>query len=309
LAGVGKFPCAFLTQKERDSESGLDYFLARYYSSAQGRFTSADAFGGSLLNPQTLNLYSYVQGNPLRYVDPFGHFAEDPDDKGGRPRGARDPSRDDLRHPFKGLKQDSNFKPVKTPEVPGGVAYESPGGPPIHLKAKPPGGFFSRLGGKIAGGFRWFGRALGLVHVASQLADPSDYPGGHHGTVGGSLADLPPQRILDTFLNGEVKVEELGRDEIFFRVFSLPQFMRGSYLTSTEYTSSFGAIRELALDPALTPNQATQIVTVVVPGGTVVYRGRAAPQGSLSGGGSQIYVPGAAGNPAIQWKNQRPIGQ
>jgi RHS repeat-associated protein len=32
------------TQKERDTESGLDYFLARYYSGAQGRFTSPDPF-------------------------------------------------------------------------------------------------------------------------------------------------------------------------------------------------------------------------------------------------------------------------
>lgn len=30
------------TQKERDAESGLDYFGARYYSSPQGRFTSVD---------------------------------------------------------------------------------------------------------------------------------------------------------------------------------------------------------------------------------------------------------------------------
>ena len=200
-----------------------------------------------------------------------------------------------------------DFRPVKTPEVPGGISYETPGEPPIHLKSKPLG-IFSRFGRGIAGGLRWFGRALGLVHVVNELAYPNDYPGGHHGTVGGPVADLPPQKILDTFLNSEVKVEELERDEIFFRVFSLPQFMRGGYLTSTEYTSSFEAIRELALDPAITPNQATDIVTVVVPSGTLVYRGRAAPQGSLAGGGSQVFVPGAAGNPAIKWVNPRPIG-
>ncbi len=34
------------TQKERDNETGLDYFLARYYSSTQGRFTSPDEFSG-----------------------------------------------------------------------------------------------------------------------------------------------------------------------------------------------------------------------------------------------------------------------
>ena len=64
------------TQKERDSESGLDYFLARYYSSAQGRFTSIDtvlAFG----NPQSLNRYQYGFNSPLRYVDPDGNVSLD----------------------------------------------------------------------------------------------------------------------------------------------------------------------------------------------------------------------------------------
>jgi RHS repeat-associated protein len=71
------------TGKERDSETGLDYFGARYMSSAQGRFTSPDSAADEILsvpipyadlqNPQSLNLYSYVQNNPLRYTDPDGH--------------------------------------------------------------------------------------------------------------------------------------------------------------------------------------------------------------------------------------------
>lgn len=43
------------TSKERDSETGLDYFASRYFASSQGRFTSADSLVGSLMNPQTLN--------------------------------------------------------------------------------------------------------------------------------------------------------------------------------------------------------------------------------------------------------------
>ncbi len=65
------------TGKIRDGETGLDYFQARYYASTQGRFTSADSFGGRLTNPQTLNLYAYVLNNPLKYIDPTGHFAQD----------------------------------------------------------------------------------------------------------------------------------------------------------------------------------------------------------------------------------------
>jgi RHS repeat-associated protein len=62
------------TQKERDSETRLDYFQARYYSSAQGRFTSADNFLNDTNNiaPSSWNLYTYVRNNPLRYTDPTG---------------------------------------------------------------------------------------------------------------------------------------------------------------------------------------------------------------------------------------------
>jgi len=70
------------TSNERDNETGLDYFGARYYASAQGRFTSADSYGGRLVNPQTLNLYAYVRNNPLKYVDPTGHEDENLKKKG-----------------------------------------------------------------------------------------------------------------------------------------------------------------------------------------------------------------------------------
>ncbi len=63
----------FLTQKERDIETGLDYFEARYYASTQGRFTGADNPGFSDgTDPQTWNLYAYTANNPLRRVDPDG---------------------------------------------------------------------------------------------------------------------------------------------------------------------------------------------------------------------------------------------
>jgi RHS repeat-associated protein len=65
------------TGKERDAETGLDYFGARYMSSAQGRFASPDAAGPDLTNPQTFNKYRYALNNPLRYVDPNGLYEED----------------------------------------------------------------------------------------------------------------------------------------------------------------------------------------------------------------------------------------
>jgi RHS repeat-associated protein len=62
------------TSKERDNETGLDYFGARYYASTQGRFTSADNIAFSKgTNPQNWNLYAYTSNNPLARVDPDGH--------------------------------------------------------------------------------------------------------------------------------------------------------------------------------------------------------------------------------------------
>jgi RHS repeat-associated protein len=70
------------TAKERDTESGLDMFGARYYGSSLGRFMTPDwaakptavpyaMFG----DPQSLNLYSYVRNNPTTTRDPDGHDA------------------------------------------------------------------------------------------------------------------------------------------------------------------------------------------------------------------------------------------
>jgi RHS repeat-associated protein len=67
------------TGKERDTESGLDNFGARYDASSMGRFMSADQLGPGQHpgNPQSWNLYSYVLNNPLKLVDPSGKFTCD----------------------------------------------------------------------------------------------------------------------------------------------------------------------------------------------------------------------------------------
>ncbi len=62
------------TGKERDAESGLDYFGARYYGSSLSRFTSPDVPLNDQYaqDPQSWNLYSYVRNNPLSNIDPNG---------------------------------------------------------------------------------------------------------------------------------------------------------------------------------------------------------------------------------------------
>jgi RHS repeat-associated protein len=65
------------TGKDRDNETGFDWFEIRHMSGAQGRFQSVDPgnAGASLGNPQTWNAYSYVGNNPLSYTDPSGEVA------------------------------------------------------------------------------------------------------------------------------------------------------------------------------------------------------------------------------------------
>lgn len=72
------------TGKERDSESGLDYFGARYFNSNQGRWLSPDWSDtpdaipyANLSDPQSLNLYGYVHDNPVNRLDPDGHCCSD----------------------------------------------------------------------------------------------------------------------------------------------------------------------------------------------------------------------------------------
>jgi RHS repeat-associated protein len=79
--GYGDPSPLHFTGKERDAESGLDYFGARYYGSNMGRFMSPDWAAkaepvpyAKLENPQTLNLYAYVGNNPLSRADPTGHY-------------------------------------------------------------------------------------------------------------------------------------------------------------------------------------------------------------------------------------------
>ena len=60
------------TGQEEDSETGLYTYGARYYDPVLGRFISPDSIIPDVFNPQSLNRYSYVLNNPLKYIDPTG---------------------------------------------------------------------------------------------------------------------------------------------------------------------------------------------------------------------------------------------
>lgn len=74
---AGTTPTTFnFTGQRKDSGSGLLFYNARWYDPLVGRFLQADTLVPSPGNPQSLNRYSYVLNNPLKYRDPSGHWLE-----------------------------------------------------------------------------------------------------------------------------------------------------------------------------------------------------------------------------------------
>jgi RHS repeat-associated protein len=72
------------TGKERDDETGLYYYGARYYAAWLGRWTSADPLGIGADGP---GLYNYVRGSPVTLTDPNGAEGKDPNEQGWWRRG------------------------------------------------------------------------------------------------------------------------------------------------------------------------------------------------------------------------------
>ena len=66
-----------------DDTTGLQYLRARWYDPSMGRFMGEDTYQGEIANPLTLNWYTYVSNNPLKYVDPSGHMHQAGSGSGG----------------------------------------------------------------------------------------------------------------------------------------------------------------------------------------------------------------------------------
>ena len=110
------------TGKERDAESGNDYFGARYYASSMGRFMSPDWSAkvepvpySKLDDPQTLNLYAYVGNNPMIRLDADGH--QQGPDRFGCSEGQQDCNTDQQKKPDPPPTQPPNGDPTLPTEV------------------------------------------------------------------------------------------------------------------------------------------------------------------------------------------------
>jgi RHS repeat-associated protein len=65
------------TGQRLDNSTGLMYYRARYYASYLNRWLSPDTIVPDPKNPQSLNRYAYTLNNPVKYIDPTGHFSRD----------------------------------------------------------------------------------------------------------------------------------------------------------------------------------------------------------------------------------------
>ena len=80
MRGDLKTDIGYTGQREDVSINAM-FYRARFYAPSLGRFLSADTIVPQAGNPQSLNRYSYVHNNPVRYTDPSGHCTPSEDGK------------------------------------------------------------------------------------------------------------------------------------------------------------------------------------------------------------------------------------
>ena len=102
--------------------------------------------------------------------------------------------------------------------------------------------------------------------------------------------------IAETFRSGSYTATTLSENTTFYRVYGGNAGKVGSYMSRTLQNGGMQSQIDLALNP-LWGNTAEYVTEVVVPKGTTIYEGAAAPQdinggaGQLLGGGNQVYIP------------------
>jgi RHS repeat-associated protein len=111
----------------RDSATGLDYAVNRYYSSGTGRFLSADPYqaSGGPADPQSWNHYAYVQNDPINWRDSSGTNLENPD---GSAREGRVPGGGGGLGSYSGYGSEGTSYTYFGPTLGGGVLAPGSGG-------------------------------------------------------------------------------------------------------------------------------------------------------------------------------------
>jgi len=251
---------------------GLDFFGARYFSGAQGRFTSpdkpfADQHPG---DPQSWNLYSYVRNNPLKFTDPNGHLC--------------------LFGKIGSCSQPSVTSTVSYPEVP---LYGSNGGNAATILSS-----VHDSAGPVVNGLAVLTPAVPLIAAgAAAAAVASAATVATVGTAGVAAAESPQGQqaiagLLPAAQNGvqwagEITTSVTQSATTMFRVWGGASQQAGAWLTPNMPASPSAAISSLSLPLG---NAAQFVSQVTVPAGTLIQSGTAAPLFGQAGGGAQVLL-------------------
>jgi RHS repeat-associated protein len=76
VGSISQTDYGYTGQRNLDSGIGLMDYKARFYSPYLNRFIQPDTIVPSPTNPQAWNKYSYTENNPIKYIDPTGHWVE-----------------------------------------------------------------------------------------------------------------------------------------------------------------------------------------------------------------------------------------
>lgn len=111
--------------------------------------------------------------------------------------------------------------------------------------------------------------------------------------------------VAETFTGGSYTKTVLNEDTTFYRVYGGDAKQVGSYMSRVPQNGGIQSQIDLALKPEW-GNTTEYVTKVIVPKGTTIYEGTAAPQtlnetiggtGQLIGGGNQVYIPREELNP------------
>jgi RHS repeat-associated protein len=313
------------TGQTRDSETGLDYFGARYYNPALGRFVSPDPKAASLRlsNPQTFNRYAYALNNPLGFVDPDGReeaVDENGDGQTGSGYGAG--YGDEGGAAAGGGDQIYNTGDTYTDEVtetsPSTIVtnIEAAANAFVNLPADWLSGIVQVVtaqtpGDLVSGGLKMgAGYLKALPIVAAPATGGASTLVGLFGDAGPTAAAITaeaattvqtaeavatsssPVALLPapTTVNpwvGDIQSTVTTSDTTMYRVWGGDSGQAGGWLTPTAPASSSEAISSLSLPPA---NTAQYLSEVLVPAGTRYQIGTAASAFGQPGGATQVLL-------------------
>ena len=151
--------------------------------------------------------------------------------------------------------------------------------------------------------------SMGIVYSYPDLYGESTYSSYSQNIINDSTSETRyspanpgplNEKVANTFNGATYTKRILTEDTVMYRVHGGTANEVGSYMSVTPQNGGLQSQLDLALNPEW-GNTAESVTRVIVPRGTIIYEGTAAPQniydslgnviGTLPGGGNQIYIP------------------